>query len=51
MIHPPFHWTYAGKVAAVIGYAIFFVYLTVKAVQREVEREDEGEVTDLESWI
>lgn len=40
-----------GRAAAVVGYAIFFVYMTIKAVQEEIEREAEGETTELESWV
>lgn len=50
-MHPPLNWTLAGKCAAVIGYMIFFVYMTIKAVQEEIEREADGETTELERWV
>lgn len=36
-------WAIAGRSAAVIGYALFFVWMTRKAIHREIEREAEGE--------
>lgn len=35
------NWALLGQWAAVIGYVVFFVWMTRKAIQREIEREAE----------
>ena len=37
-------WALAGKCAAVIGYVLFFVWMTRKAIAREIEREAEEDL-------
>jgi hypothetical protein len=37
-------WARLGQWAAVIGYALFFVWMTRKAIRREIEREAEGDL-------
>lgn len=36
-------WAYVGKAATVIGYGVFFVWVTRNAIRREIEREAEGD--------